>query len=112
MLPWKFLGAIIAPPKLMGGWLCFGMALAFIGLVTAVIGDLAGLFGCCLGLEDQVTVSLSTLKQGCPFFQNIAKIWIWDVFCYQIPASMRAAGGSQPKHISNPALYLQAAFNN
>jgi len=55
MCPWKILGACIAPPRIMGGWLCFVMALGFIGIVTAVIGDLAGLFGCVLGLTDQVT---------------------------------------------------------
>jgi len=55
MVPWKFLGACIAPPRILGGWLCFIMALSFIGIVTAVIGDLAGLFGCVVGLTDQVT---------------------------------------------------------
>jgi len=55
MVPWKVMGAMIPPPKIMGGWACFGFALGFIGLVTALIGDLAGLFGCVVGLSDQVT---------------------------------------------------------
>jgi solute carrier family 8 (sodium/calcium exchanger) len=55
MVPWKVMGAIIPPPRVMGGWPCFGFALGFIGLVTALIGDLAGLFGCVVGLSDQVT---------------------------------------------------------
>jgi len=54
-LPWKLMFATVAPTHYWGGWLCFGWALAYIGFVTALIGDLAGLFGCALGLEDAVT---------------------------------------------------------
>merc|ERR1712159_892855 len=54
-LPWKLFFAIIPPTEIMGGWLCFFVALAFIGLVTAVIGDLASIFGCLIGLKDPVT---------------------------------------------------------
>jgi solute carrier family 8 (sodium/calcium exchanger) len=54
-LPWKLLFATVAPTGYCGGWLCFIWALAYIGVVTALIGDLAGLFGCALGLEDAVT---------------------------------------------------------
>lgn len=55
MVFWKVLGATIPPPRIMGGWLCFVYSLGMIGLVTALIGDLAGLFGCVIGLSDQVT---------------------------------------------------------
>lgn len=34
---------------------CFLLALVFIGLITALIGDVASLFGCCLGLPDSIT---------------------------------------------------------
>jgi len=54
-LPWKIFFAFIPPVSYMGGWLCFFVALAFIGAVTAVIGDLAALMGCCLGLPDSIT---------------------------------------------------------
>ena len=40
-----------APPaRMCGGWTCFLAALGFIGLLTALIGDLAAHTGCCLGL--------------------------------------------------------------
>ena len=39
----------------MGGWLSFFCALAMIGLLTAIIGDLAATFGCLVGLKDSVT---------------------------------------------------------
>jgi len=55
MVFWKVLGATIPPPRIMGGWCCFIYSLGMIGLVTALIGDLAGLFGCVIGLSDQVT---------------------------------------------------------
>ena len=40
---------------MMGGWLCFGFSLAFIGILTAFIGDLAAQMGCCMGLLPSVT---------------------------------------------------------
>lgn len=52
---WKVLFACIPPPEFCDGWLCFGCALGMIGLVTAFIGDLAGLLGCSMDLPDQIT---------------------------------------------------------
>ncbi|EDQ85030.1 uncharacterized protein MONBRDRAFT_29670 [Monosiga brevicollis MX1] len=54
-LPWKVLAACIPPTVFVHGWVAFGVALCFIGLVTALIGDLASLFGCSLGLADTIT---------------------------------------------------------
>lgn len=53
--PWKLAFALIPPPQYCGGWLCFCVALMFIGVVTAVIGDLASLTGCTMGLKDKIT---------------------------------------------------------
>ncbi|XP_033127546.1 sodium/calcium exchanger 3-like [Anneissia japonica] len=54
---WKVIFAIIPPPKFLnsGGWITFVVALAFIGLLTAIIGDLASIFGCIVGIKDSVT---------------------------------------------------------
>lgn len=54
-LPWKFIFAFIPPTEYGGGWWCFTIALMFIGAVTAVIGDMASIFGCLIGLKDPVT---------------------------------------------------------
>jgi len=54
-LPWKVVGAAIPPPSLMGGWLCFLFSLGMIGLLTALIGDIASQMGCCMGLLPSVT---------------------------------------------------------
>jgi len=52
---WKLFFALIPPPHWAGGWLCFCIALGFIGIVTAVVGEFANLFGCVLGIEPAVT---------------------------------------------------------
>jgi Ca2+/Na+ antiporter len=54
-LPWKLLFAIVPPTTFANGWATFWVALALIGGVTAFIGDLAALFGCILGIEDEIT---------------------------------------------------------
>lgn len=46
---------MIPPPGLLGGWPCFFASLAVIGGITAIVGDLASIFGCIVGLEDSVT---------------------------------------------------------
>eukprot|EP00746_Dinoflagellata_sp_MGD_P134772 gnl/MRDRNA2_/MRDRNA2_68658_c0_seq1.p1 gnl/MRDRNA2_/MRDRNA2_68658_c0~~gnl/MRDRNA2_/MRDRNA2_68658_c0_seq1.p1 ORF type:complete len:302 (-),score=44.33 gnl/MRDRNA2_/MRDRNA2_68658_c0_seq1:158-1063(-) len=54
-LPWKLFFACIPPTDYAGGWVCFFVALIFIGGVTAVIGDVANLVGCTLGIPAPVT---------------------------------------------------------
>ncbi|XP_046597282.1 sodium/calcium exchanger 2 isoform X3 [Neodiprion virginianus] len=52
---WKFLFAFIPPTDIAGGYLCFVTSIVGIGLVTAIIGDVASYFGCTLGIKDSVT---------------------------------------------------------
>jgi len=47
--------ALIPPAGMGGGWPCFFVSLGMIGLLTAIVGDLAGIFGCLVGLKDSVT---------------------------------------------------------
>ena len=51
-----------------GGWACFFVSIFVIGLLTALIGDIAGSFGCTIGLKDAVTaisfVALGTSVPG------------------------------------------------
>ncbi|CAM9547482.1 unnamed protein product [Chrysoparadoxa australica] len=54
-LPWKLLFALIPPTDIWDGKVTFVVALIFIGGVTAIIGDMAALFGCVIGLKDSVT---------------------------------------------------------
>ena len=66
-LPWKVLFAVIPPTLFYGGKLTFVIALIFIGLVTAVIGDVASLFGCVIGLPDSITaITLVALGTSLP----------------------------------------------
>ena len=52
---WKILFALVPPPHIGGGWACFCISLFFIGLVTAMVAEIAGLLGCVMGLKDSVT---------------------------------------------------------
>jgi solute carrier family 8 (sodium/calcium exchanger) len=45
----------VPPPAILGGWLSFFVSLGLIGVLTAIVGDLASIFGCLVGLEDAVT---------------------------------------------------------
>jgi len=53
-LPWKILFALIPPTALSNGYPTFVISIAFIGLCTAVIGDVAGHLGCFINLKDGV----------------------------------------------------------
>lgn len=52
---WKALFSVIPPARWAKGWLTFFVALFFIGVITAVVGEVASLFGCVLGIKDSVT---------------------------------------------------------
>ncbi|CAL8352407.1 unnamed protein product [Lota lota] len=52
---WKVLFACVPPTEYWNGWACFCVSITVIGLLTAVIGDLASHFGCTVGLRDSVT---------------------------------------------------------
>uniref|UniRef100_A0A1B6E8E5 Calx-beta domain-containing protein n=1 Tax=Clastoptera arizonana TaxID=38151 RepID=A0A1B6E8E5_9HEMI len=52
---WKVLFSLVPPPGIFGGWLCFFCSLICIGFMTAIIGDLATIFGCLIGLHDTIT---------------------------------------------------------
>ncbi|XP_044868131.1 sodium/calcium exchanger 3 isoform X2 [Mauremys mutica] len=52
---WKVLFACVPPTEYCNGWACFMVSIMIIGMLTAVIGDLASHFGCTIGLKDSVT---------------------------------------------------------
>ncbi|XP_059501191.1 sodium/calcium exchanger 1-like isoform X4 [Stegostoma tigrinum] len=52
---WKVLFAIVPPTEYWNGWACFVVSIFMIGILTAIIGDLASHFGCTIGLKDSVT---------------------------------------------------------
>ncbi|XP_078517208.1 sodium/calcium exchanger 2-like [Lissotriton helveticus] len=52
---WKVLFAFVPPTEYGNGWACFWVCITIIGLLTALIGDLASHFGCTVGLKDSVT---------------------------------------------------------
>lgn len=52
---WKVLFSFCPPPHVWSGVPCFFAALAFIGVVTAIVGEVAGLMGCVIGLKPGIT---------------------------------------------------------
>ncbi|XP_039639715.1 sodium/calcium exchanger 1b isoform X2 [Perca fluviatilis] len=52
---WKVMFAFVPPTEYWNGWACFVVSICMIGLLTAMIGDLASHFGCTVGLKDSVT---------------------------------------------------------
>jgi solute carrier family 8 (sodium/calcium exchanger) len=52
---WKVMFATCPPTSYYGGWATFFVALGMIGVLTAFIADIAGTFGCLLGLDDGIT---------------------------------------------------------
>merc|ERR1712153_1063 len=52
---WKLFFSLIPPAHYYGGIPCFFISLAFIGFVTYIVGEFAGLFGCVLGIKPGVT---------------------------------------------------------
>uniref|UniRef100_A0A8C0G6X9 Sodium/calcium exchanger membrane region domain-containing protein n=1 Tax=Chelonoidis abingdonii TaxID=106734 RepID=A0A8C0G6X9_CHEAB len=65
---WKVLFACVPPTEYWNGWACFSVSILVIGLLTALIGDLASHFGCTVGLKDSVNavvfVALGTSIPG------------------------------------------------
>mmetsp|Transcript_32594 Transcript_32594/g.80887 ORF Transcript_32594/g.80887 Transcript_32594/m.80887 type:complete len:835 (+) Transcript_32594:43-2547(+) len=65
--PWKVLFAVCPPTMMCDGLASFIVALMLIGVVTAMIGDLAGLLGCVMGMPDAVTaITLVALGTSLP----------------------------------------------
>lgn len=52
---WKVLFACVPPTSYGNGWPAFGVAVIMIGMLTAVIGEIASLFGCAIGLKESIT---------------------------------------------------------
>lgn len=52
---WKVLFALCPPPHKGGGIPCFIAAICFIGVLTAIVGEVAGAMGCVMGLKPGVT---------------------------------------------------------
>ncbi|CAG0894919.1 unnamed protein product [Cyprideis torosa] len=64
-------------PDYWSGWLCFTVAILWIGILTAVIGDVASHFGCTIRLKDSVTaISLVALGTSVPdtFASKVAAV--------------------------------------
>uniref|UniRef100_A0AC35FWV6 Calx-beta domain-containing protein n=1 Tax=Panagrolaimus sp. PS1159 TaxID=55785 RepID=A0AC35FWV6_9BILA len=65
--PWKLIFALIPPTDYFSGWLSFCVSIFAIGVVTAIIGDVASHLGCTIGLKDSITaITLVALGTSLP----------------------------------------------
>ena len=55
LIGWKLLFAIVPPPHMGGGAPAFAVALTLIGIITAIVGSVAELLGCVIGLDPSIT---------------------------------------------------------
>jgi len=66
-VPWKLLFAFVPPVDYCGGWACFFGALVMIGGVTALVGDMANLVGCCFDvLPETAAITFVALGTSLP----------------------------------------------
>ena len=64
---WKVLFATIPPSNMTKGLPCFIVALAYIGVITMFVGEVATILGCAIGLKASVTaITLVALGTSLP----------------------------------------------
>ncbi|XP_059147514.1 sodium/calcium exchanger 2-like [Physella acuta] len=64
---WKVLFAFLPPPSVGGGWPTFILSLLTVGLLTAIVNDLAAIFGCLVGMSNYITaITLVAIGTGVP----------------------------------------------
>lgn len=78
-------------PDIYGGYVCFVVSIFAIGVVTAVIGDVASHFGCTLGIKDSVTaivfVALGTSVPGMYIYLSIFYARVQKINSIEIKAT-------------------------
>jgi len=67
-ITWKILAATVPPTHYWGGWPTFWYSMGLVGIVTGIIGDIATVFGCIVGLDNEISgiflVALGTSLPG------------------------------------------------
>ena len=79
-ITWKVLFALVPPVHYGGGYPAFCVALTFIAMVTAIVGDAAGMLGCVIPIPDSVTaITIVALGTSLPdTFASITAAQIFD----------------------------------
>ena len=79
----QLLFAFVPPSELAGGWPCFAVSIIMIGLLTAVIGDVASQFGCIVDLNDAVT-AITLVAMGTSVPGKYGLVWIGNLHSFPV----------------------------
>lgn len=74
LLYFQIIFALVPPPHIGGGYPSFLIALCMIGILTAIVGDLAGIFGCLVRLLNQTTSTIMFI-----IYCNKMFLYMWIV---------------------------------
>jgi len=67
LITWKVMFACVPPIHWNGGYPAFFVALLFIGIITAIVGDAATMLGCTIPIKDSITaITLVALGTSLP----------------------------------------------
>jgi len=53
-ITWKILAATVPPTHIWNGWATFGVSLMLVGITTGIIGDIATVFSCIVGMDNEI----------------------------------------------------------
>lgn len=90
---WKVAFALVPPCDLGGGVPAFFVALAFIGLVTMLVGEVATILGCAIGLKASVT-AITLVAMGTSLPDTLASMTAAQQFEYADSAIGNVTGSN------------------
>lgn len=70
---WKVLYSTIPPVHYGGGWFTFFFSLCYIGIVTAIMGECAKMFGCAIGVQHSI-IGITFVAVGASIPDTFASI--------------------------------------
>jgi len=90
---WKVLFALVPPTNMGGGAPAFAVALTFIGIVTMLVGEVATILGCAIGLKASVT-AITLVAMGTSLPDTLASMTAAKQFEYADSAIGNVTGSN------------------
>ena len=90
---WKVMFSVIPPTSIWNGNLTFLVALAFIGVITMLVGEVATILGCAIGLKASVT-AITLVAMGTSLPDTLASMTAAKQFEYADSAIGNVTGSN------------------